>query len=85
MATYGSNNLAVRLQRELVDEPQKKSYEMPAASMMGSFMPGGREAPRPGRAGPKNQPWRSWLEGKRPGVKARTRSKRKKGLSSLMG
>jgi len=43
MATYGSNSLAVRFQRNIVDEPlpENKSQEMPAhRPMVGSFMPG---------------------------------------------
>jgi hypothetical protein len=87
MATYGSNSLAVRFQRELVDEPQKKSAEMPPASpMMSGYMIGGKDpTPQPGRRYPKgmrNQPWRSWLSKSKPGIK---RKRKRSGLASLMG
>jgi hypothetical protein len=87
MATYGSNSLAVRFQRELVPEKQpKKSTEMPPASpMMGSFMPGGKQTPQPGRRHPKgmrNQPWKSWLSKSKPGIKRR---RKRSPLASLMG
>lgn len=54
MATYGSNSLAVRFQRNEIPEPlpANKSQEMPPAGpQMGSFMPG--ETPRPGQDGTK--------------------------------
>ena len=87
MAVYGNNSLAVRFQRNIVDEPlpETKSQEMPMhRPMVGSYMPGGKETPLPGRrrAGPKNPPWRSWLE--RPKSKSRKR-KKKSALSTLMG
>jgi hypothetical protein len=85
MATYGSNSLAVRFKRELVDEPQTKSTEMPPGGpQLGSYMPGGKQTPLPGRKYPKgmrNQPWRSWLSKGRPGVK---RKKKPSNLASLM-
>jgi hypothetical protein len=87
VAAYGSNSFAVRFKRELVDEPEKKSYEMPPASpMVGSYMIGGKETPLPGRKYPKgmrNQPWKSWLQNnKRPGIK---RKRKRSALASLMG
>jgi hypothetical protein len=86
MATYGSNSFAVRFKRELVDEPQPKSTEMPPASpMVGGYMIGGKETPLPGRKYPKgmrNQPWRSWLSKDKPGIK---RKRKRSGLASLMG
>jgi hypothetical protein len=88
MAAYGSNSFAVRFKRELVDEPQdKKSTEMPPASpMMGAYMIGGKElTPQPGRRYPKgmrDQPWRSWLQNKRPGIK---KKKRRSHVAALMG
>jgi hypothetical protein len=87
MATYGSNSLAVRFQRELDPKEQpKKSAEMPPASpMMGSFMPGGKQTPLAGRRYPKgmrNQPWRSWLSKSKPGIKRR---KKRSSVASLMG
>jgi hypothetical protein len=63
MAVYGSNNLAVRTQRNIVDEPlpETKSQEMPMhRPMVGSYMPGGKDpTPLPGRrrAGPRDLPW----------------------------
>ena len=84
MATYGSNSLAVRFQREAVNEPEKKSYEMPPGGpQYGSYMPGGKQTPRPGRRYPKgmrDQPWKSWLS-KGKGAKRKKRSK----IGSLMG
>jgi hypothetical protein len=85
---HGSNQLAVRFFRtELPDTPENKAErvltEMPPGSpMLGSYMPGGKETPLPGRrrAGPKNLPWRSWQD--RP--KSRKR-KKKSALRSLMG
>jgi hypothetical protein len=79
-----ANSLAVRFQREVVNQPEMKSYEMPPGGpQYGSFMPGGKETPQPGRrrAGPKDQPWRSWLQNKRPGIKRRKR----KSIAQLMG
>jgi hypothetical protein len=85
MATYGSNSLAVRFQREAVTEPEKKSYEMPPGGpQLGSYMPGGKQTPQPGRRYPKgmrSQPWRSWLSKSRPGIKRKKRS----ALRALMG
>jgi hypothetical protein len=84
MATYGSNSLAVRFQRNVdAPVPENKAQEMPPGGpQYGSFMPGGKETPLPGRrrAGPKDLPWRSWLQSKRPGI----RRKRKSRLASLM-
>jgi hypothetical protein len=87
MAAYGSNSLAVRFKRELVDEPKERSAEMPPASpMMGGLHPGGKDVgPQPGRRYPKgmrNQPWKSWLSKGKPGIK---RKRRRSGLASLMG
>jgi hypothetical protein len=86
MATYGSNSLAVRFNRELVDEPQTKSTEMPPSGpQLGSYMPGGKQTPLPGRKYPKgmrNQPWKSWLSKPKPGIK---RKKKRNALASLMG
>jgi len=79
-----ANSLAVRFQREVVDEPKQRSAEMPVATpMMGGLHPGGKETPLPGRrrAGPKDLPWRSWLQNKRPGIKRRKR----KSIAQLMG
>jgi hypothetical protein len=85
MATYGSNSLAVRFQRNIVDEPQKRSTEMaPGGPQYGSYMIGGKDTPLPGRRYPKgmrNQPWRSWLSKGKPGVKRKKRGK----IGSLMG
>jgi hypothetical protein len=88
MAVYGSNSFAVRFKREEVSEPEKKSYEMPPASpMMGGYMIGGKDfSPQPGRRYPKgmrSQPWRSWLQDKKPpGVR---RKRKRSALASLMG
>jgi hypothetical protein len=85
MAEYGSNKVAVRFQRNIVDEPlpETKSQEMPMhRPMVGGYMPGGKETPLPGRrrAGPKDLPWRSWLD------KGKSTRKRKKNrIASLMG
>jgi hypothetical protein len=81
------NSFAVRFQRQEVPEEQpKKSTEMPPASpMMGGFMPGGKETPLPGRKYPKgmkNQPWRSWLNKSKPGIK---RKKKRSTIGALMG
>ena len=79
-----ANSLAVRFQREVVDEPKQRSAEMPVATpMMGGLHPGGKETPLPGRrrAGPKDLPWRSWLQNKRPGIKRHKR----KSIAQLMG
>jgi hypothetical protein len=85
MAAYGSNSLAVRFQRNIVDEPKMRSAEMPVASpMMGGLHPGGKDTPLPGRRYPKgmrNLPWQSWLSKGKPGVKRKKRSK----IGSLMG
>jgi hypothetical protein len=86
MATYGSNSLAVRFQRNIVDEPlpENKSQEMPAhRPMVGSFMPG-ENVPLAGRRYPKSLrslPWKSWLSKSRPGIKRKKRSN----IGSLMG
>jgi hypothetical protein len=87
MATYGSNSLAVRFQREVVDEPKQRSAEMPVASpMMGGLHPGGKDVgPQPGRRYPKgmkDQPWKSWLRNKKPGIK---RKKKRSAIGALMG
>jgi hypothetical protein len=81
-----ANSFAVRFQRNVLDAPlpADKSQEMPAhRPMVGGYMPGGKETPLPGRrrAGPKDLPWRSWLQNKRPGVKKRKRT----AVSQLMG
>jgi hypothetical protein len=87
MAVYGSNSPAVMFFKEELPEPlpETKSQALPAHTpMVGSYMPGGKETPLPGRARPKNQPWRSWLQ---PQKKNTSRSKRvkRKSLSALMG
>jgi hypothetical protein len=86
MATYGSNSLAVRFKRELVDEPQTKSAEMPPGGpQLSSYMPGGKQTPLEGRKYPKgmkNQPWRSWLNKSKPGIK---RKKKRSTIGALMG
>jgi hypothetical protein len=85
MATYGSNSLAVRFQRNEVpeDKTEKVLTEMPPGSpMLGGLHPGGKDTPLPGRrrAGPKDLPWRSWLN------KSKSTRKRKKNrIASLMG
>jgi hypothetical protein len=89
MATYGSNSLAVRFNRELVEEPQTKSTEMPPASpMQGGYMPGGKQTPLPGRKYPKgmkNQPWKSWLQdNKRPGIKRKKKTQQSCGVNGVM-
>jgi hypothetical protein len=87
MAAYGSNSFAVRFKREEVPEPEKKSAEMPPGGpQLSSFMPGGMEQPQPGRRryprGMKDQPWKSWLHNKKPGIK---RKKKRSSLAALMG
>jgi hypothetical protein len=88
---HGSNQLATRFFREELsdDKADKVLTEMPPGSpMLGSLTPGGRDYGPPGpgrrRTGPRDLPWRSWLQDKRPGVKSRKR-KKKSALASLMG
>jgi hypothetical protein len=88
MAVYGSNSLAVRTQRNVLDAPlpENKSEAMPAHQpMVGSYMPGGKETPLPGRRYPKgmrNQPWKSWLNRSKPGIRRR---RKRSAVASLMG
>jgi hypothetical protein len=86
MAVYGSNLPAVRMFKTEVPEGQtteKVLTELPPGSpMLGGLHPGGKETPLPGRrrAGPKDLPWRSWLN------KSKSTRKRKKNrFASLMG
>jgi hypothetical protein len=86
MATYGSNSLAVRFQRNEIPEGQadKVLTEMPPGSpMLGGLHPGGKDVPLPGRrrAGPKDLPWRSWLQSKQ----KTNRKKKRNRLANLMG
>jgi hypothetical protein len=85
MAVYGSNNLAVRFQRNEVpdDKAEKVLTELPPGSpMLGGLHPGGKDVPLPGRrrAVPKDLPWRSWLNKSKS-----TRKKRRNRLGALMG
>jgi hypothetical protein len=59
--------------------------EMPPGSpMLGGLHPGGKDTPLPGRrrAGPKDLPWRSWLNKGKPGL---NRKKKLNRFASLMG
>jgi hypothetical protein len=89
MAAYGSNSTAVRFFRTEVPEGQTEKVltELPPGSpLLGSLTPGGGRdygPPGPGRrrTGPRDLPWKSWLQSKQ-----KTNCKRKKNrFASLMG
>jgi hypothetical protein len=87
MAVYGSNSPAVRFFRTEVpdDKTEKVLSELPPGSpMLGGLHPGGKDVPLPGRrrAGPKDLPWRSWLN---KGKSTRKRKSKKHRFASLMG
>jgi hypothetical protein len=88
VAEYGSNKLAVRLFRTEIPEGQTEKVltELPPGTpMVGGLHPGGKDTPLPGRrrAGPKDLPWKSWLQNKRQGVKSR--KKKRNRFASQMG
>jgi hypothetical protein len=81
-----ANSFVTRHYHSLVPETPKeaiKAHEMPVASArMGGLHPGAPDAkPQPGRRGPKDLPWQSWLKSKRPGIKRKR--KRGRGFDGL--
>jgi hypothetical protein len=91
MAVYGNNSPAVRFFRTEVPEGEVEKAEKllselpPGTPMVGGLHPGGKDYGPPGpgrrRAGPKDLPWKSWLNKSRPGIRKKKRNR----LGVLMG